>query len=147
MKYILKISSFLLVLLLLLYLFSCTTDNSTNPEDGTITFSAYQVGGCNSTPLAKIAVNDSCFSYSFNDTLKVNFCVTANCCPDSQRFVAEYHIKSDTIFIEVADTAARLCRCVCNYTVHLDLVGLSNNQYFFNCNYDNRVVYNEIVNK
>ncbi len=147
MKNFLKISSFMFTLFILFYLFSCSTDNSTNPEDETITFSAYQVGGCNSTPLAKIAENDSCFSYSFNDTLKVDFCVTANCCPDSQRFVTDYNIKSDTIFVEVVDTAARLCRCICNYTVHLDLVGLSNNQYFFNCNYDNRVVYNEIVNK
>ena len=140
-------SSFVLVISILFYVFSCTTDNPTNQENEIITFSAYQVGGCNSTPLAKIAVNDSCFSYSFNDTLKIDFCVTANCCPDSQRFLTDYYLKSDTIFVTVTDTSAELCDCICNYTIHLDLVGLSNTQYFFNCYYNNRVVYDEIINK
>lgn len=147
MKNILKVSSFMLVVFVLFYVFSCTTDNSIEPEDETTTFNAYQVGGCNGSPLAKIAENDSCFSYSFNDTLKIDFCVRANCCPDSQRFVADYNIKSDTIFVSVADTAARLCRCVCNYTIHLDLNGLSGNQYIFHCNYDEKIVYNESIIK
>ncbi len=142
MKTYLKVSSFMLILSVLFYVFSCTTDNSTEPENETITFNAFQVGGCNSSSLAKIAVNDSCFSYSFNDTLKIDFCVTANCCPDSQRFTADYNIKADTISVSVADTSARL-----NYTIHLDLVGLSNNQYLFSCNYDDRIVYNESINK
>jgi len=147
MKNIIKIGSLMLIIFVLFYVFSCTTDNSTEPEDKTITFNSYQVGGCNGSPLAKIAINDSCFSYSFNDTLKVDFCVTANCCPDSQRFATDYDIKSDTIFVTVADTAARLCHCVCNYTIHLDIVGLSENQYVFHCNYYDEIVYNENVNK
>jgi hypothetical protein len=147
MKNYLKISSLILIPFVLLYVFSCTTGNSTEPENETITFNAYQDGGCNSSPLAKTAVNDSCFSYSFNDTLKIDFCVTANCCPDSQRFVTDFNIKSDTIFVSVADTAARLCHCVCNYTIHLDFVSLSKSQYFFYCNYDDRIVYNESINK
>lgn len=147
MKTYQKVSSFVLVLSVLFYVFSCTTDNSTEPANATITFNAFQVGGCNSSSLAKIAENDSCFSYSFNDTLKIDFCVTANCCPDSQRFATDYDIKSDTIFVTVADTAARLCHCVCNYTIHLDLVGLSENQYVFNCNYYDQIVYDENVIK
>lgn len=147
MKKILKIISLMLIIFVLFYVFSCTTDNSTEPEDDTITFNSYQVGGCNGSSLSKIAENDSCFLYSFDDTLKVDFCVIANCCPDSQRFVADYNIKSDTIFVSVADTAAKLCRCVCNYTIHLDFNGLSEKQYVFYCNYYDQIVYNENIVK
>ena len=134
-------------MLVLLYAISCTTENSTEPESEIITFNAYQDGGCNYTTLAKTTLNDSCFSYSFEDTLKIDFCVIANCYPDSSRFVIDYDIHLDTIFVSVADTAESICHCICNYTIHLDLVGLSQSQYFFSCDYNDTTAYNEQIIK
>jgi hypothetical protein len=131
--------------LITLYSFSCS--NTTEPENKDKNFISYQIPGCNhNSALGKVSAIDSCFSYSFNDTLKVNFCVTGNCCPDSDRFTTEYKIKSDTIFVYVTDKAENNCDCMCNYTIHLELYNLEQNRYIFQCNYDN-FNYNEIVTK
>jgi hypothetical protein len=144
-KFYLNVTPFFI--LLSLFVFSCTINNSSEPQDETITFNAYQVGGCNKSSLRKVEVSDSSFSFTFNDTLKINFALMANCCPESRNFIVEHTIKSDTIWVSVTDNAENLCRCVCNYTIHLDLIGLSNDKYFFFCNYGNKTVYNEVINK
>ncbi len=140
-----KFGSILLVFLLFVY--SCTTDNSTAPNEAGITIKAYQVGGCNGTPLAQAAYHDSCFAYTFGDTLQIDFCVFGNCCPDSARFVTNYKIKSDTIYVTVTDTAAKLCYCVCDYTIHLELSGLSGDSYVFYCDYDSVLAYREKIER
>ncbi len=145
MKTGIKFGSFFFIILLTLLNLSCNNEDSITPGENGISFKAYQLGGCINHHLAKYAVPDSCFSYSFNDTLKIDFCVMGNCCPDSNRFVTDYKINSDTIYVTVADTAENLCRCMCNYTIHLEMTGLTGNEYVFYCDYDSCIVYKEKI--
>jgi hypothetical protein len=145
MKLIIKLGfNFIFLFSFIFYLISCSDDAPTKTTQE-INFVSYQVPGCNPTSsLIKDSFIDSCFQYSFTDTLKVEFCVPGNCCPDSNRFVTNYSISSDTIFVTVTDTAAHLCHCICNYIIHLEISGLSNNEYLFYCNLQ-ELEYNEIV--
>ena len=147
MKTLCKLCMGLVFLFLLIYTFSCSGEGTTESLGKEVQFVAYQVGNCNHNSLGKISANDSCFAYSFGETLKVDLCVSGNCCPDSNRFVTDYKISSDTLFVTVSDTAARLCRCMCNYTIHMEISGLQNNEYVFYCNHDNIIVYNEQIRK
>ncbi len=107
----------------------------------------YQIPGCSGHELAKAAAGDSCFSYKFAQDLVVDFCVSANCCPDSQRFQFTHDIRHDTILVAVADTAANLCRCLCNYVIHAEFTDLPRDRYVFCCYYGEAVVYNEKVER
>jgi hypothetical protein len=100
-----------------------------------VIFSFYSCSENNVTETENTQITFSCFAYSFNDALKIDFCVVGNCCPDSQRFISDYNISSDTIFVSVADTAANLCYCICNYTIHVELLGLTKDKYLFVCDY------------
>ncbi len=150
MKKYFKISLVSLSFLLIIYIISCSENSPfENPEEQ-VEFSSQQISGCNNSGLSKVNDNDSCFVYSFNDTLKVDFCLWGNCCPDSERFVTNYKISSDTIFIAVQDTAINGCDCNCNYTIHVELSGLSENEYLFYFNYpgmyqNDSLKYREIV--
>jgi len=138
----------LALLVFIFFLFTCSEDDTITNAENNISFSYKQVSGCNGNvnQLAKSSYTDSCFAYTFNDKLTVDFCVYGNCCPDSQRFVADYRINSDTIFVEVVDTAKSLCYCLCNYTVHIELSGLQNDKYLFYCNFPTKdsVHYGEL---
>ena len=95
MKILFKISVLTLVLFSVFVVNSCSDEGPTNTQETQVEFSSYQIPGCNyPSPLGKISLQDSCFSYSFNDTLKIDFCVLGNCCPDSNRFVTDYKIYS-----------------------------------------------------
>lgn len=137
----------LMFILLVIYTSSCSEDSLTKSSAQEIKFTSYQVAGCNHNYLEKRTNNDSCFSYSFMDTLKIDFCVFGNCCPDSNRFITNYEINSDTLFITVSDTAANLCHCICNYTIHMEFSGLREDKYLFYCNYDNFLKYEEQIRK
>ena len=145
MKSGIKLGSFFFIILLTVLHLSCNNEDFITPGKNEISFKAYQLGGCNSHHLPKNAVQDSCFSYSFNDTLKIDFCVMGNCCPDSNRFVTDYKINSDTIFVNVADTAEKLCHCFCYYTIHLEMTGLTGNEYVLYCDSDSINVYEEKI--
>ena len=137
----------LLIAVQILFLISCSKSSLTDNEEK-VDFKSYQVAGCNnSVSLEKIAFADSCFDYSFNDTLKIDFCVLGNCCPDSNRFAVDYNLHSDSISVSVVDTAANLCKCLCNYKIHLELTGLSKDKYLFSCNYDSIMNYHELLEK
>lgn len=145
MEIIIKLNLALFAVISFIYFSSCSEDTPTKPGDGKINFTAYQIAGCNSHyPIEKATQGDTCFSYTFIDTLKVDFCVTGNCCPDSNRFVTSHNIIADTIFITVSDTAANLCQCDCNYIIHIEISGLPNNRYIFYCHYLD-FEYNEVV--
>lgn len=137
MKMIIKTGTRLFLLFLAINVSSCSDDEPTKSDGKDIKFISYQAGGCNNeVSLAKKgSFNDSCFTYSFRDTLKIDFCVWGNCCPDSNRFDTNYKISSDTLYVTVKDTAANLCRCECNYIVHVEMTGLPNDKYLFYCNY------------
>jgi hypothetical protein len=76
-------------------------------------------------------LRDSCFSYQFHDVLTVDFCITANCCPDSNRFSLGRTIDDNAIIVTVEDTAANLCRCVCRHWIHAEFDDLAGDQYRF----------------
>ncbi len=134
------IFSFFLFFSILFFSYSCSEDNPTKSKEKEIIFSAKQIKGCNNS-LSKISEYDSCFTYNFEDTLKIDFCVFGNCCPDSNRFVTNYEIKNDTVFLNVADTAENNCKCMCNYIIHMELSNLSNNNYLFYCDFPSNYSY------
>jgi hypothetical protein len=93
-----------------------------------------QIPGCKSRLLVKGSQSvDSCFTYQFHDALIVDFCASANCCPDTNRFLIRHEMRSDTISVTIADTAAALCRCVCTYLLHAEFRDLSGDRYVFVC--------------
>jgi hypothetical protein len=106
---------------------------STNPESQQAQGLIYQIRGCQTALAKNLAANDSCFSYHFERTLRLDFCLSGNCCPDSNRFRLSYKIRSDTIFVAVADTAAQLCRCICIYMIHAEFDDLPMDHYLFYC--------------
>ena len=119
----------LLVLLLAVLVFGCA-EKSTGPTSPASV--VVEVPGCRpSYPNKALAFGDSCFSYQFQDQLVVDFCVSANCCPDSNRFSIDHTISADTITVTLADTAARLCRCMCRHWIHAQMHGLAVDDYIF----------------
>ena len=147
MKIFINISLSFFLLIFVIRISSCSGDSPTKTTEEKLEFVSYQIPGCNSYfSFEKVLPEDSCFSYSFKVTLKIDFCVWGNCCPDSGRFITNYDIKSDTLFVTVLDTAANLCDCICTYAIHIEISGLSNNRYLFYCKYDD-LEYSEIINK
>jgi hypothetical protein len=107
-------------------------DKSVGPENDQARI--VQMPGCKSGQLGKSSVSsDSCFTYQFHDALDVYFCASANCCPDSNRFLIEHEIRNDTILVTIADTAGHLCRCNCTYMLHAEFQNLPGDQYQFVC--------------
>ncbi len=109
----------------------------TQPINGLKTHEALlqQVAGCQRAGLARAATADSCFAYQFEDDLKLEFCVIANCCPDTNRFKLASEVRQDTIAIAVADTAARLCRCICPYLIRAEFRDLPEDHYVVACSF------------
>ena len=123
---------------MLFFMISCS-DKSTNYAGHEVRATLKQVGGCQSHSLNnKISTEDSCFSYMFTEKLIVNFCMTGNCCPDSNRFSLSYKIKNDTIFVAAADTAANFCNCICNYIIQAEFDNLPSDRYIFYCTRSDR---------
>lgn len=116
----------------ILLLFSCK-EKSTGPENQSPVSFTSQYSKCLSNALAKSNSVDSIFTYSFYDTLIIDFSVIVNCCPDSNRFSISYNRGSDTLGIAVADTARDLCNCVCLYMVHAEFSNLPNDHYIVRC--------------
>lgn len=127
MNQFLIVRAFLILSLIMLFL-RCESSLTESGKAGNL----YQITGCKSH-LQKSSVQDSCFNYSFGETLKLDFCASGNCCPDSNRFVITSKIYSDSIIITYKDTAANLCRCICNYYIHAEFENLSNNRYVIKC--------------
>ena len=67
--------------------------------------------------------------WEFSDALCLQFVVGGNCCPDSNRFVVDSWLQADTIVVSVADTAASICRCTCNYVLSVSYPNLRGRSY------------------
>ncbi|OGU35431.1 MAG: hypothetical protein A2068_07870 [Ignavibacteria bacterium GWB2_35_6b] len=147
MKNISKIIKSSFMASLLIFLFSCSEGDPIASLEKEVKFNSYQISGCNHNLFGKKSTADSCFVYSFDDKLEIDFCVPGNCCPDSNRFVTNYELNSDTLFLSVTDTAANLCRCMCNYIIHAEISGLHKDKYIFYCNIGGRIIYNEQIRK
>ena len=95
----------------------------------------FQKPGCADHGLSKPDDMFECFSCIFKDTLKIDFCVFGNCCPDSNRFDYQYYLRGDTIKVTVSDTAASRCWCTCKYVISLIIPELQNDCYRFYCRF------------
>lgn len=114
-----------------MFFISCNDKSVNNDSQAT---SVYKQGKCRESFLKKgTSETDSVFAYTFNEKLKIDFSVSANCCPDSNRFSVSNEILSDTIFVAVADTAEKGCYCVCPYMIELEFSGLTNDSYLVIC--------------
>lgn len=145
MKNIVKISFGLIYSSFMIYSLCCSENNQIANSEKDIVFSAYQIPGCQDQYTLTKKSEDSTFSYSFNDTLKVEFRVSGNCCPDSNRFIATNSIKNDTIYVTVNDTSINGCYCNCYYTMHMEITGLVKDKYFFYCDYPGMYPYMDSV--
>jgi hypothetical protein len=136
----------IVVVLVFLLLTSCAELTSSDKEK--VDSRAYQIPGCIPGLLRDRNENNTGFSYVFDDTLSVDLSLNANCCPDSNRFDYSFIIVSDTIKFSVVDTAENLCRCICDYIVHADMIHLEQDTYIFKCIYYDSVYYQqEVVRK
>lgn len=116
-------------------------DNSTGPETPAVFM--FQAEGCRAQSGLKWAAS-ACFSYRFDDIFIVDFCAEGNCCPNSNRFKFASEIRTDTIFVTVADTAANECRCVCTYMLRAGFRDLELDSYVFICRReDESLLYSE----
>ena len=124
---------------LLLFIFACESDNTYNAQPN------FSQSGCLDDGLGKIADMDSLFYYSFDNSLIIDFSVSANCCPDSNRFTISSDIFEDTITITVTDTAAHLCNCTCPYILHTEFYDLPRDCYVVIIYYYGKIKYMEEV--
>jgi hypothetical protein len=128
---------------LILSLQACS-ESTTKPKTESL---VYQVGRCQGKAGTEALSEDSCFAATFTQNLLIDFCLVANCCPDTNRFALNTSITSDTILITAADTAASLCKCHCDYTVRAEFHNLPLSQYLVLCSYKDSIIYREIVTR
>jgi len=134
-----------LIIFVLISVLLTSCGHVTSNEESDQIFQANQIPGCvKELPKSNPSLNNY-FSYSFEETLKVDLCLPSNCCPDSNRFEYSYLLSSDTIKVTAFDIEEHLCRCTCDYMVHSEIIGLVQNEYIFECTYYDSVFYREIV--
>jgi hypothetical protein len=124
-----KIISAAVFFIFLFFFLSCE-EKVTDP--GTAGFSFYS-SKCHGGLLKAAALRDSSFEYTFFDDLLIDFTVTGNCCPDSNRFAVTQNIYADTIYISVEDTAGGYCRCICSYHIYARFSDLNEDHYIVIC--------------
>lgn len=141
-------NKFLALTFIVAAIFISCRDTALQPET---TAKIYQAGKCNGTALFKSVQDDSCFVYSFSSTLTIDFCVSGNCCPDSNRFTSSYSLSNNEIAIKIKDTAPNLCRCMCRYTIHSEFYDLKLDSYQVDCisetNNENKILYSKLVQR
>jgi hypothetical protein len=106
----------------------------------------FQIAGCQSQNSIATLI-DSCFTCQFQDRLIIDFCVTGNCCPDSNRFQLSHQIIDDHITLTAIDTAANLCNCMCPYVIHAEIYGLPLDRYIVTCFVNHEMAYREEVRR
>jgi hypothetical protein len=132
------------VLVCLIFSLLACSESTTKPKTES---HVYQVGRCQHNMIKEAVADDSCFTATFAQDLVIGLCLVANCCPDTNRFELSTQIKNDTILIVAADTAASLCRCLCNYKVRAEFSNPPLSQYLVLCSYGDSIIYREIVTK
>ena len=135
------------ILIAVLAVYWCTDQSDPlQVADEQISVSFEQLPGCLDTYLIKTSIRDSvCFYYTFEQNLDLEFCVQANCCPDTNRFDFLTNVRNDTIYFTVLDTARNLCDCSCEYLVQTEIAGLQNDRYNFQCIYYNEIIYDTML--
>ena len=128
----------------------CEKQTTGRRIDADICGDLVQMGGCQAGNPSKSSTTDSCFTYTFNEQLIIDFCVTGNCCPDTNRFEMNYTAEDGIIAISVADTAENLCRCICPYIIHAEFSDLPENEYTVKIAMTgpvDQLIYNETVHQ
>ena len=120
--------------LVALLVVSCNQKSTESLIDSNPSF-AFRPSKCAGPVLLKGSGNDSSFTYTFADTLSMDFSVSANCCSDSDRFDVANTVGSDTLSITIIDTAAYGCRCNCLYFIHAELAYLPEDHYVVRCRF------------
>ena len=142
----LRLSTYGILVCAIVALLACSEKPTTSKPN--VETEIYQAGGCQRQVFNKAAAGeDSCFIPQFAEDLLIDFCVTANCCPDTNRFEATSLVKSDTIIIMVQDTAVALCLCDCPYRIHAEFRNLARSSYLVLCYYDSTLIYRNWVVK
>lgn len=144
----LKYCVFIVSLCVIIITYSCLDDPLTSQN----TVILQQIPGCQKNKLDKLSSGDSCFSYTFGKNLDLQFCVSGNCCPDSNRYVLSSKFSYDTLEIAVKDTADNLCKCLCVYFIKAQFENLMKDRYIIKCVQediiDNKVLYlQEVIRK
>ena len=125
-------SILLFLFLSLLTILSCK-EKTVNSQNALTPSFISKSSKCVTSNLSKGSALDSVFTYSFNQTLTIDFSAWANCCPDSGRFVLNQSVQNDTILVSVIDTAQSLCLCICPYIIHVEANDLPLDQYIVRC--------------
>ena len=133
------------ILIVLIFVFFISCGQMTSVEKEKPNFQSYQIPGCIQELPINRHTDTTCFNYLFGETLKVDLCLPANCCPDSGRFEYSYLITGDTLKVTVIDIAENLCRCTCDYMVHSDISYLEHDEYIFKCIYYDSVYYQQTI--
>jgi hypothetical protein len=138
---------FVLSFFIILVGYSCNDDPLTSENNAILE----QIAGCQNNKLNKSVSGDSCFFYTFETELNLQFCVSGNCCPDSNRYTLSSKILRDTIEIAIKDTARNLCKCICQYFIHACFQDLNSDRYIIKCvqgeSIDKKVLYLKEVNR
>ena len=108
-------------------------DKSINPESILEPTFTSQVSGCVLRGLAKGTDLDSMFTYTFDQSLSIDFSMWANCCTDSESFIVHSAIHTDTILITVVDSSQNFCDCICPYIVHVEAKDVPLDRYIVRC--------------
>ena len=115
------------------FLFVSCKEKSADPGDQGPVTSSFQSSKCGGGGLLKTMAKDSLFTYTFTDRLVIDFSLSGNCCPDSNRYSVSSVAGTDTIVIAVVDTAEHLCRCMCQYIIRSEFLNLPNDHYVVKC--------------
>lgn len=107
---------------------SCADTSTDNSK--TVQVNLYQVGGCKSHSLPKVSSSDTSFSYSFTDTLVVDFWAFGGCNTRPNLFALSYNIQDDTIFVTAIDTVLG-SKCLCRYLIQAEFANLPLDHYVF----------------
>ena len=137
----------ILILMLVVGILAVCQKSTNSPSESQAAGDLIQLDGCARNALEKASDADSCLTYTFGDILTVDFCVTANCCPDTDRFQLDYSIGAGSIHVTVLDTAKNLCRCICPYLIHTEFTELSEDSYHFIVEYNESVLYEKQVSR
>ena len=138
---------FVISFFIILIGYSCNDDPLTSDNNVILE----QIAGCQNNKLNKSVSADSCFFYTFKTELNLQFCVSGNCCPDSNRYALSSKILKDTLEIAIKDTARNLCRCNCKYFINAQFQDLNSDRYIIKCVQegfnDMKVLYLKEVNR
>ena len=141
-----KVHAFGILLCVAISMLACS-EKSGNPKSEKLESLIYQDGRCQRQLFRSATSEDSCFFSQFKQDILIDFCVTANCCPDTSRFQTSSAVSNDTIFIVVADTAANRCLCDCPYRIHAEFRKPLLSRYVVVCYYGGLMIYRETVVK